>query len=50
MANTLSTILLSPKLFIRNEGGLMKKILILGSGAGGTMMAAKLRKELNELE
>ncbi|MBI5551913.1 MAG: NAD(P)/FAD-dependent oxidoreductase [Desulfobacterales bacterium] len=28
----------------------MKKILILGSGAGGTMMAAKLRKELNELE
>ena len=28
----------------------MKKVLILGSGAGGTMMAAKLRKELNELE
>jgi sulfide:quinone oxidoreductase len=28
----------------------MKKILILGSGAGGTMMAARLRKELNELE
>ena len=28
----------------------MKKILILGSGAGGTMVAAKLRKELNELE
>ncbi len=28
----------------------MKKILILGSGAGGTMMAAKLRKELNPLE
>jgi sulfide:quinone oxidoreductase len=28
----------------------MKKILILGSGAGGTMMAAKLRKELHELE
>jgi len=25
----------------------MKKILILGSGAGGTMMAAKLSKELN---
>ena len=28
----------------------MKKILILGSGAGGTMVAAKLRRELNELE
>lgn len=28
----------------------MKKILILGSGAGGTMMAAKLRKELDQLE
>lgn len=28
----------------------MKKVLILGSGAGGTMMAAKLRKELNPLE
>lgn len=28
----------------------MKKILILGSGAGGTMMATKLRRELNELE
>jgi sulfide:quinone oxidoreductase len=28
----------------------MKKILILGSGAGGTMMAVKLRKELSELE
>jgi sulfide:quinone oxidoreductase len=28
----------------------MKKVLILGSGAGGTMMAAKLRKKLNELE
>ena len=28
----------------------MKKVLILGSGAGGTMMAAKLRKGLNPLE
>jgi sulfide:quinone oxidoreductase len=28
----------------------MKKILILGSGAGGTMVAAKLRRELSELE
>ncbi|MBA4366586.1 MAG: oxidoreductase [Desulfobacterium sp.] len=28
----------------------MKKILILGSGAGGTMVAAKLRRELNPLE
>ena len=28
----------------------MKKILILGSGAGGTMVAAKLRKELDERE
>jgi sulfide:quinone oxidoreductase len=28
----------------------MKRILILGSGAGGTMVAAKLRRELNELE
>lgn len=28
----------------------MKKILILGSGAGGTMVAAKLRKELNPRE
>ncbi len=28
----------------------MKKILILGSGAGGTMCAAKLRKMLNPLE
>jgi sulfide:quinone oxidoreductase len=28
----------------------MKKILILGSGAGGTMMAAKLHKELNDRE
>lgn len=28
----------------------MKKIVILGSGAGGTMVAAKLRKELNPLE
>jgi sulfide:quinone oxidoreductase len=28
----------------------MKKILILGSGAGGTMMATKLRKELSDLE
>ena len=28
----------------------MKKILILGSGAGGTMMAAKLFKELNNRE
>ena len=28
----------------------MKKVLILGSGAGGTMVAAKLRKELDPLE
>ncbi len=28
----------------------MKKVLILGSGAGGTMVAAKLRKELDTLE
>lgn len=28
----------------------MKKVLILGSGAGGTMVAAKLRKELDLLE
>jgi sulfide:quinone oxidoreductase len=28
----------------------MKKILILGSGAGGTMVAAKLRQELEERE
>ena len=28
----------------------MKKILILGSGAGGTMVASKLRKELSEAE
>jgi sulfide:quinone oxidoreductase len=28
----------------------MKKILILGSGAAGTMVAAKLRRELKELE
>jgi len=28
----------------------MKKVVILGSGAGGTMVAAKLRKELNESE
>jgi sulfide:quinone oxidoreductase len=28
----------------------MKKILILGSGAGGTMVAAKLRKELSAAE
>jgi sulfide:quinone oxidoreductase len=28
----------------------MKKMLILGSGAGGTMVAAKLRKELDPLE
>ena len=28
----------------------MKKVLILGSGAGGTMVAAKLRKELSETE
>ncbi|MFH0725999.1 MAG: FAD/NAD(P)-binding oxidoreductase [Pseudomonadota bacterium] len=28
----------------------MKKILILGSGAGGTMVAAKLRRHLNERE
>ncbi len=28
----------------------MKKIVILGSGAGGTMVAAKLRKELSSLE
>jgi len=28
----------------------MKRILILGSGAGGTMVAAKLRKELGENE
>lgn len=28
----------------------MKKILILGSGAGGTMVATKLRRQLNELE
>jgi sulfide:quinone oxidoreductase len=28
----------------------MKKILILGSGAGGTMVAAKLRKELSDSE
>ncbi len=28
----------------------MKKIVILGSGAGGTMVAAKLRRELSELE
>jgi sulfide:quinone oxidoreductase len=28
----------------------MKKILILGSGSGGTMVAAKLRKELSENE
>ena len=26
----------------------MKKVIILGSGAGGTMVAAKLRKELDE--
>ena len=28
----------------------MKKILILGSGAAGTMVAAKLRKELSDSE
>ena len=28
----------------------MKKILILGSGAGGTMVASKLRRELSEAE
>jgi sulfide:quinone oxidoreductase len=28
----------------------MKKVVILGSGAGGTMVASKLRKELNETE
>ena len=28
----------------------MKKVVILGSGAGGTMVAAKLRKELDESE
>ena len=28
----------------------MKKVVILGSGAGGTMVASKLRKELNVTE
>ena len=28
----------------------MKKIVILGSGAGGTMIATKLRKELIDRE
>ena len=28
----------------------MKKVVILGSGAGGTMIATKLRKELNPVE
>jgi NADH dehydrogenase FAD-containing subunit len=28
----------------------MKKVVILGSGAGGTMTAAKLRKELSDSE
>ena len=28
----------------------MKKIVILGSGPGGTMVANKLRNELNERE
>ena len=28
----------------------MKNLVILGSGAGGTMVAAKIRKELDERE